>query len=270
MKNTKQDSVYFFWSSSILLCMLIAVFALGFTSCQRAPNPSAAASASASPSTSADANTEAPPSDTPAAPNASVRLAETADQGQEYVDKFIFLGDSTTHGLAFYNVVDKKQVWTPESGTLTLDRWSVSTIVYPDDNSQIPIPEAAAKKKPEYMLITLGVNGVSYLDEATFTSTYTELVKAIQQASPETKIILNSIYPIVADYYGITNQKIDAANVWVENIAKATGTRYLDSASVLKDENGALPVEYSNNDGLHENATGYQRVITYLRTHAYQ
>jgi len=198
------------------------------------------------------------------------RLAESEDQGQAYVDKFIFLGDSTTHGLAAYSVVNANQVLTPESGTLTLDRWSVSTVVYPDDKSQITIAEAAAKKKPEYMLITLGVNGVSYLDETAFTSTYTELVKAIQQASPDTKIILNSIYPIVADYYGITNAKIDAANVWVESIAKATGARYLDSESVLKDANGALSADNSNGDGLHENPAGYQKVISYLRTHAWK
>lgn len=264
MKNSKQDTVYFIWSASILISMLVAVFVLGFTSCQSgtqkvtlsvSPSPSASA-----PVSSASAN----------GATADPVLAETDDQGQAYVDKFVFLGDSTTNGLASYSVVDPKQVWTPESGTLTLDRWNISTIVYRDDNSQITIAEAAAKKKPAYLLITLGVNGVSYLDETTFTSTYTELVKAVQQASPETKIILNSIYPIVSDYYGITNAKIDAANGWVKKIAAATGTRYLDSESVLKDSNGALTAAYSNGDSLHENAEGYKKVITYLRTHGYK
>ena len=266
MKNSKQDTVYFFWSASILICMVAAVFVLAFTSCQSGTQQAPAASASPTVSASASPGTS-PASQTPAA---NVRLAETKDMGQEYVDKFVFLGDSTTNGLASYKVVNANQVWTPESGTLTLDRWNISTIVYRDDNSQITIEQAAAKKKPEYLLITLGVNGVSYLDETTFTSTYTELVKAVQKASPNTKIILNSIYPIVGDYYGITNAKIDAANGWIEKIAAATGTRYLDSESVLKDESGALTAAYSNGDKLHENATGYQKVITYLRTHGYK
>ena len=265
MKNTKQDTVYFFWSASILLCMLISVFVLGFTSCQSgttkaSPSPSASASPTVSASASPAAQTAA----------ADPVLTETADQGQSYVDQFVFLGDSTTNGLASYNVVDPKQVWTPESGTLTLDRWNISTIVYRDDNSQISITDAVTKKKPAYLLITLGVNGVSYLDETTFTSTYTELVKAVQQASPSTKIILNSIYPIVGDYYGITNAKIDAANGWIKKIAAATGTRYLDSESVLKDSTGALTAAYSNGDKLHENAEGYKQIINYLRTHGWQ
>lgn len=267
MKNSKQDTVYFFWSVSILLCMVVAVFVLAFTSCQSGTQSRpTASSASASPS----ANVSASPSPSAAVQaSADPLLAETDDMGQAYVDKFVFLGDSTTHGLASYGVVDSKQVWTPQSGTLTLDRWNISTIVYPDDGSQITIAEAAAKKKPAYLLITLGVNGVSYLDESTFTSVYTELVKAVQQASPDTKIILNSIYPIVSDYYGITNAKIDTANTWIKKIAMATGTRYLDSASVLKDTNGALIEKYSNGDKLHENAAGYQLIINYLRTHGY-
>ena len=265
MKNSKQDTVYFIWSASILVCMIAAVFVLAFTSCQSGTQKAAAtasASASVSPASSSSPAVQSA--------NADPLLAETADQGQSYVDQFIFLGDSTTNGLASYSIVDPKQVWTPESGTLTLDRWNISTIVYRDDNSQITIAEAAAKKKPAYLLITLGVNGVSYLDEATFTSTYTELVKAVQQASPSTKIILNSIYPIVGDYYGITNAKIDAANGWIKKIAAATGTRYLDSESVLKDSTGALTAAYSNGDKLHENAEGYKQIINYLRTHGWQ
>lgn len=268
MKQSKQDNVYFFWSSSILLCMLIAVFVLGFTSCQSGAKKKAAVSPSpaqtaASPSASPPASSQAPAGPT--------RLAQTDDMGQEYVDKFVFLGDSTTYGLGHYNVVGPNQVWTPKSGTLTLALWDTATIVYPEDNTEISIAEAVAKKKPAYMLVTLGVNGVSFMDEATFTKTYTELVNTIKQQSSDTKIILNSIYPIaVADYSGITNEKIDTANTWVEKIAADTGVRYLDSESAIKDSTGAMPMDISNDKKLHMNEKGYERVINYLRTHGYK
>ena len=48
-----------------------------------------------------------------------------------------------------------------------------------------------------------------------------------------------------------------------------TGTHYADSASVLKGSDGKLVPDYGNGDGIHLNATGFNRVLSYLLTHAY-
>lgn len=267
MQKNKKDGVYFFWSTSILVCMLLSIFVLGFVSFQGGSKASGkTAEAQSSPSTQSTP-TVASSKNTPTV------LSETEDMGQEYVDKFIFLGDSTTYGMGFYKVVSTNQVWTPESGTLTLSKWEASTVVYPDDNTELSIQDAVTKKQPEYMLITLGVNGVAFMDEEYFVTEYTSLVKAIQTASPNTKIILNSIYPVSVNYpsaNGITNEKIDAANKWIQTIASSTGVKYLDSESVLKDSSGALVETYHNGDYLHLTADSFGLVINYLRTHGYK
>ncbi len=96
-------------------------------------------------------------------------------------------------------------------------------------------------------------------------------MNTIKQQSPDTKIILNSIYPIaVADYSGITNEKIDTANTWIEKLAADTGVRYLDSESAIKDSTGMMPMDISNDKKLHMNEKGYQLVIKYLCTHGYK
>ena len=274
MERKKHDGVYFFWSASIVICMLIAVFVLGFTSCKKGTEvPVASPEASVSAASPSPEGTATPGAVSSPSASTETRLGETEDMGQEYVDKFIFLGDSTTYGLGYYDVVSDSQVWTPASGTLTLSLWSTATIVYPDDNSELSIKDAVAKKQPEYMLITLGVNGVSFMDEQYFITEYTNLVLAVKEASPNTKIILNSIYPISANYpssNGITNEKIDTANTWVERVASSVGVKYLDSESVLKDSNGALVETYHNGDYLHLNADSFKLVMNYLRTHGYQ
>lgn len=281
MKKTKQEGVYFIWYASILVCMLLAVFTLGFTSCKKAEPKTSAPPVAES---LLPENPEAPaePSETSTSPdqggqpvvNSDTRLGETPDMGQDYVDKFIFLGDSTTYGLGHYEIVGKNQVWTPASGTLTLYLWNTATIVY-EDGTELSIVDAVTEKQPEYMLITLGVNGVSTMEENYFIEVYTALVQAIQAASPDTKIILNSIYPATARYSasgtGITNEKIDAANIWIERIADSLDVKYLDSASAIKDEDGNMPDSLDNGgDGLHMNGDGYQKVISYLRTHGYE
>ena len=122
------------------------------------------------------------------------------------------------------------------------------------------------------MCITLGVNGVSFMDEEWFIRDYTALVQSIQAASPDTKIILNSIYP-VADSYKykneISNEKINAANGWIEQIAADTGCRFLNSREAIVGADGNLPETSQNGDGIHLTGETFQQVLAYLRTHAW-
>lgn len=203
-------------------------------------------------------------------------LGETDDMGQEYIDKIIFLGDSTTYGLKYYEVLsggeETEQVWTPASGTLTLSYQGFATIVYPPTGEEIPIRDAVERAKPEMMVITLGVNGVSFMDEEYFISEYTALVTDIQAISPDTRIILQSIFPIASNYEyqgDINNTNISAANRWVLSVAETTGVKYLNTYSALIGDDGFLPQDYQNGDGLHLNEVSFNIVLNYIRTHGY-
>ena len=215
----------------------------------------------------------AAPEETKTPEPATTQLGETADAGDEYISKMVFIGDSTTYGLKAYDVLDGSQVWTPASGTLALFNQSIATIVYPPTGEEIPITDAIGKSKPEYVVLTIGVNGVSMMDEDAFKKEYTALIERIKSVSPDTKIICNSIYPVEAMYEakdnGINNAVIDRANGWILQIAEQTGTHYTDSASVLKGSDGKLVSEYGNGDGIHLCAEGFNRVINYLKTHAW-
>ena len=284
MNKAKNDSAYFIWSASILLCMILAFFTLIFTSCagdkdkaNQTPTSINDPSGTANPDAFANNPDENPAPDNSTTPGIvppaditqPVELIETADMGQEYVDKFYFLGDSTTNGLAHYEIVDKTHVWTPTNGTLTLDRWNVDAVYDRATESQVMITEAVRTTQPEYLLITLGVNGVSFMTEEVFSINYTNLVAGIKEASPNTKIILNSIYPVSVNYAtsSINNAKIDVANGWIRKIAEESGVHFLNSSSVLKDESGNLVETYHNGDFIHPNSECYGVVINYLRTH---
>ncbi len=206
----------------------------------------------------------------------SAVLAQTEDMGIEYINRIVFLGDSTTYGLIKYGMLtdgkQTKQVWTPVSGTLTLSYATISTILYPEDDTEILITEAVTRSKPDILVITLGINGVSFMDEAYFKSEYTKLILLIREASPDTKIILQSIFPVARSYINkksINNEKIAEANGWIAAIADETGVKYANTASVLAGPDGYLPEEYQNGDGLHLNKLSFAVELNYLRTHAY-
>ena len=179
-------------------------------------------------------------------------LGVTPDAGQEYIDKIVFLGDSTTYGLRAYSMLkdgkSTKNVWTPRSGTLALFNVSFATIVYPETDEEITIKEAVRRKKPEYLVITLGVNGVSQMKEDQFKTAYKGMLKEISEASPDTKVICQSIFPVARSYASlgsINNEKIRNANEWIVEIADEMGVKYIDTYSVLCDAEGWLPAYIS-------------------------
>jgi len=203
-------------------------------------------------------------------------LGETEDMGQAYIDDIVFLGDSTTYGMKYYGVLsggkDTTQVWTPSSGTLTLSYQSFATIVYPEDGSEITIREAVELKKPKMMVITLGVNGVSFMGRDEFISEYTDLVTDIMELSPDTKVIIQSIFPVCASYEylgSINNEKICLANTWLLEVAEDTGAKYLNTISALMGDDGYMPEAYQNGDGLHLNTESFNIVLSYIRTHGW-
>ncbi len=203
-------------------------------------------------------------------------LAETADAGQAYIDKLVFLGDSTTYGLRAYKMLaggkDTTQVWTPKTGTLTLSQASFATIVYPETDEELTIADAVAKKKPEYLVITLGVNGVAFMKEDYFKSEYKKIIESVQTASPDTKIICQSIFPVAKTYArleSINNELIDAANKWICEIAAECGVKYLDTNSALRDADGWLPEDYHNGDGMHLQTNSFTIELNNIRTHAW-
>ena len=276
------------WAVAIVACLLVVLFSLLFASftygsgvdITTAP-PSAEGEGPAPDGPSAPAQEGDTPASAAPGPeidtSSAALLGETEDAGQAYIDRLTFLGDSTTNGLKEYGVLSggtaTTQVWTPASGTLTLYLWNAASIVYPETGAEMTIADAVETKKPEYLVITLGVNGVAELEEDAFKIYYTDIINCVKEASPSTRIICNSIYPVENDYEHIdqiSNEKINTANGWILDVAEATGTRYADSCSVLKAADGSLREELGNGDGLHLNADGYNAVLEYLRTHAWQ
>lgn len=218
------------------------------------------------------------------------QLAKTADAGMEYIDKMVFLGDSTTYHMLIrdtYNddkgspLADGKHnsnVWTGTSHTLTLQYVNLDStkIYYAATGEELTVKEAVAKSKPEIFVITLGINGVLYMPEAYFKDVYTTLVKNVQAASPNTKIILNSMFPVQKFYSdngsngkeGIPQWKVDIGNGWIMDMADELGVYYLNSAECLKNAEGYLPDGYSKGDGVHLSNKAYEILFDYIRTHA--
>ncbi len=193
------------------------------------------------------------------------------------MNSIVYFGDSNINGMRLAEILPDgyytRQIWTPISGTLTLSYQSTATIVDTQTWEEIPLLELMASEKPEYMIINMGVNGISFMDEEYFVAEYTAMVEGLVAASPDTKIMLSSLYPVAHSYENqsdINNEKIDAANAWIYNIAEEQGLRYIDIASTLRGEDGSLPEHLHIGDGLHLTSEGYELVLEYVKNHGYE
>ncbi|MBQ9806290.1 MAG: hypothetical protein IJW49_07280 [Clostridia bacterium] len=199
------------------------------------------------------------------------------------MDSLVFFGESTTAHLRSREVLSggKKtdQVWADDSGTRMLSSQGLSTpIVYPETGELLTLSEACAKKQPSYLVLSFGINGISKFIEHKdlYVNNYQKLIRTVSSASPDTKIILQTVYPVrSANGFSVDtdtlNRYITVLNGWLPEIAAQNEkVRIADTASVLCDSDGRLLAAYDAGDGLHLNKQAYEAILHYLGTHAWQ
>lgn len=198
----------------------------------------------------------------------SITLPASSDAGQAYIDKIYFVGESTTSHF-FKGGIDRSHILVPSSATLTLGSDILQILV---GNENLNIPDAIRSSNAEILIITIGVNNAMNFSKNQYKSFYSKLIEAIMYNSPDTKIILQSSFPVTKEFSSksnaISNEAIDRNNEWTKELAKEYSLKYLDTQSILKDDSGALKKEYENGDGVHLNEKAYSLIIQYIRTHA--
>lgn len=112
--------------------------------------------------------------------------------------------------------------------------------------------------KPDKIFMMIGTNDLAYGKKpGEIIDNYALIVRRIMEASPSTKIYLQSILPTNDELHiDRQNSDIEIINMGIKRIAEVNGLTYIDLYSKFKDEKGNLNPEYSM-DGLHLNGEGY-------------
>ena len=198
-------------------------------------------------------------------------LTETADAGQSYQDETLFIGDSNTVRL-YNNGLISLQQFCAKEGIGTQVALNEGIVTFKKDTNTYTIAQAVAMMKPRRVLITLGTND-NGMDTEAFIGNYTTLIQAIQASYPYTDIIVNTVSPIPADhstYPHMDQAKIDDFNMALLSMCEQLGVRFLNSAEVLKGEDGYGIADYYTSGDIHLKSAGLKAVLNYLRIHAYE
>ena len=201
----------------------------------------------------------------------SALLTETADAGAEYLDSTLFLGDSNTVRLYNNGLISLQQLCAKE-GIGTQVALNEGIVTFKNDTTHYTIAQAVAKMKPRRVVMTFGTNDTG-MEVSDFISNYTALVQAIQGAYLYTDIIVNTVPPIPenhSNYPHMDQAKIDDFNMALLNMCEQLGVKFLNTAEVLKGENGYGQPDYYTDGDIHLKSAGLKAALNYLRTHAYQ
>jgi lysophospholipase L1-like esterase len=166
----------------------------------------------------------------------------------------IFIGDSITEGLSAYELIDESRIISEKGFTIKKVKAELKWVV---------------KAKPERIFIQLGLNDMLYgISSEKYVSDYQDLIHAIQDNLPDTKIYLQSIFPVSAkveiERPLLSNKNIDEFNQALSKMCDGQGTCFVDVSSLVKDDNGRLNENYSP-DGIHLKFKAYGLWLDYLK-----
>ena len=191
------------------------------------------------------------------------------------VDRMTFFGDSTTAHLALRGGIPKERVWSGAGNTVLFQTVNRTKCVHlHKENADFTLSEAVSLKKPEILVITVGVSGgAGTLPQEAFTQTYRELLLSVQKANPKTKILVQSMLPLsdrsVKHYKRLTKEAVLQANLWIRELCEELNVPYADSHSKLIDPNtGYLKQEYQNDEYMHLTSAAYAVILENLRLRA--
>ncbi len=206
-------------------------------------------------------------------------VMESSPVSDSFFDNAVFIGDSISVKLQFYN---KETSALGNAKFLCAESLSPMSALKDVSDESIHPSFRGKKVKPadgvlmsgaQKVYIMLGMNGIAIDFNRSFESTKM-LIEEILLKSPESVIFVQSVTPITfkssrADE-DLNVNSINAYNEQLSRICSENGWYYLDVASALKDENGYLKSAFCSDDtgmGIHFNDVGADIWVNYLKTH---
>ncbi len=199
-----------------------------------------------------------------------------SQENEDALSGVFFFGESTTAHLArsggvLDNDSHRAKVLRDESGTRCLDMRVLYSPVF-CGGEKISFAEAIERVQPRVLVLSFGLNGISRWsrDPEAFLKNYRSLIDGILSRSPNTKILLQSVYPVGENSsFALSveelNKQIDDLNAHISTLATAyKNVDYVNTASLLRNENGALQSTYDLGDGIHLTNAAYGILLQFL------
>lgn len=233
--------------------------------------------------------TTTPPNDTPEdipavilpeenrSPNVSYYVEESASVSPSFFDDAVFVGDSVSLKLMYYNIAspDLGNATFLASGSLGVANamWDLdrTDAVHPSLNGEIvTVTDGVTRSGASKLYFMLGINDLGLYGVEQTVENFKTLTAKILEHSPGLTMYIQSVTPLYADYGSLTNAKVNEYNTAISEYCREMGWYFVDVASVMRDDSGRLRYEYCSDPdgmGIHFTTTACELWCDYLATH---
>ncbi|MBU3160292.1 hypothetical protein KPL37_11090 [Clostridium frigoris] len=168
-----------------------------------------------------------------------------------YFEQSVFMGDSITEGLDFYDIVNKSSVIAKKGQGLVQAKESVSVL---------------ANINPQRVFVLYGMNDLKSSENSDdFKSNYIKLVKDIKQTVPSAEIYLQSLTPVQAkvqqENNSFSQDRLDEFTQAIIEVARKESVNYIDIRPMLENREDLF-----EQDGIHFKADFYGLWLDDLKT----
>lgn len=167
--------------------------------------------------------------------------------------QLVFVGDSITE----WGELDKYYKLTSEVYNKGIASDTVDGLIN-------RMKESVYDLEPNYIVFLMGINDIfrGYSDEQLLENYHT-VFKGIKDKLPDSKVLIQSVYPVVSEDNYI-NERIIGINKELSKIAEIYGYQYVDVWSKLIVEGTIMMNPKYVSDGLHPNDEGYKKAAEIL------
>ena len=209
------------------------------------------------------------------------QLPKSARVSSSYFDDAVFIGDSVSLFLSYYeavyDVLGKAQFLTAGSlGSGNALQPVSEKSVHPRYNGQkMKIEKAVAACGAKKVYIMLGMNDIGAYGVDKSVANFRTLCKKILQEAPDVKLYIQSVTPRVnqgaaSDNVKLNNKNITAYNKKLAAVCVNEGWYFVNVAETMFDNTGHLKRAYCSDPdgmGMHFTNEGCKAWVDYLYTH---
>ena len=161
----------------------------------------------------------------------------------------LFMGDSVTQGLVFFDFLDDSTV---------LAKLGLNLVTARDELGKVGLAQ------PDKIFILFGENDLNYYpDNHQLIDSYAGFIRAVKERSPRSDIYVQSVLPIAAKAEAgnpnLNNARIDEVDIALSGMARDEGAHYLDLTAILKNRD-----DLYQPDGKHFEEQFYKLWLDYL------
>lgn len=206
--------------------------------------------------------------------DSDIILPQTDDAGIGYIEQLIFITDNSLSSLKGFSLAGipnpSYQTWSSDDENIDCTELALKNyFTYPATGERLTFEEAVKAAKPKFVILTFGSYCEGIFSDEDFKSSYSDFIKALKSASPNTNIIVQSILPVSSTCRVINNDEVIRRNKLLVEICEQNNVYYLDTHSVLSNEYGILLADYTGTAGYSLNESGCRKMAEYIRFHAH-